>query len=372
MIDSNYRLLDEDKIETPALIVFLDHVQANLDHMLEIAGSPHRLRPHCKTHKTRQIIRLWLERGVTKHKCATIAEAEMLADAGASDVFLAYQVVGPNVDRLVRLTDRFPHVRFAATVDHLHALEALSKRAEQSGREIGVFLDLDPGMHRTGIAPGSSAMELYEAICATPFIRAAGLHWYDGHIRESDLGQRRGQCLASWDRLLGFRNQLLLQGLPVEAVVAAGTGTFPILAEVDEPGLELSPGTTVYHDQGYRELYPEMPFVPALAILTRVISCNCRGFVTLDVGHKSCAADQPAGKRLYFPTLPDAVEFQHTEEHLVVKTDAAHELKLGDALLAFPRHACPASVAFDFAHVVSNGRLVDRWTIVARNRRITV
>ena len=116
------------------------------------------------------------------------------------------------------------------------------------------------------------------------------------------------------------------------------------------------------------EMFPEMNFTPALAILTRVISNNLRGHLTLDVGHKSCAADQPAGRRLFFPELPDAVEKQHSEEHLVIETQRASEFSLGDHLIAIPRHACPVSAVHQSAHVVDGGDIVDQWQIAARDR----
>ena len=149
-------------------------------------------------------------------------------------------------------------------------------------------------------------------------------------------------------------------------------GSFPILAESGEPNLELSPGTTVFHDDDMVTRFPEMNFQPALGILTRVISCNQSNHLTLDVGHKACAADQPAGRRLAFPQLSDAEEVQHSEEHLVVKTSDAGRFKLGDHLIAIPRHACPVSAVHQFASVIEKGELIGRWETVARDRLLTI
>lgn len=367
-----YRIADVDQIESPGLIVFLDLVRANIDAMIAIAGSPERLRPHCKTHKTREIIRLLMDRGVTRHKCATIAEAEMLLEEGVNDVFLAYQPVGPNVQRVARLVAQYPAAKIAVAIDHPAPLAQLSDAVDAIDGELGVLLDLDSGMNRTGIELGESAMALYEAIASSPAIRTDGLHWYDGHVRQSDLAERTSACLAGWSRLIEFRNRLLLNGLPVPKIVAAGTGSFPILAEIDEPGLELSPGTVAYFDAGYRRQYPEMPFIPALAILTRVISCNRAGFLTLDVGHKACAADPPAGHRLEFPAWPDGFEVQHSEEHLVLRTAHAAAQEIGDATLAIPVHACPTSTAYEAATVIEHGQIVGTWEIRARRRKISI
>ena len=118
-----------ERLNTPAYVIFRDRLLQNLDSMIRVAKSPSRLRPHCKTHKMGQIIRLWIERGVTKHKAATIAECEMCAAAGATDVLFAYNPVGPNVGRLVTLAKTFPACRFTATTDHEQPLRALSAAA---------------------------------------------------------------------------------------------------------------------------------------------------------------------------------------------------------------------------------------------------
>ncbi len=367
-----YTIDDVESLESPGLIVFLDLVRANLDAMIAIAGFPRRLRPHCKTHKTREIVQMQLARGITRHKCATIAEAEMLLGVNVPDVFLAYQPVGPNVRRVSQLVEQYPQAKLAVAIDHLTPLTMLSEAMESIGAELGVMMDLDSGMNRTGIEIGTDALELYEAICSSPGIRPAGLHWYDGHVRQSDLAERTVTCLAGWERLIEFRNRLLLNGLPVAAIVAAGTGSFPVLAQIDEPGLELSPGTIAYFDAGYRRQYPEMPFVPAIGIITRVISCNRPGCLTMDVGHKACAADPPAGKRLEFPAWPDAEEVRHSEEHLVLKTRYASEHQIGDCTLAIPVHACPTSAVYDDATVIESGRNAGRWKIHARGRKISV
>lgn len=376
-----YEIHDPSDIYSPALLIYRDLLTANLQEMINIAGAPSRLRPHCKTHKSREIIAMQLELGITRHKCATLAEAEMLAEAGVTDILLAYQLVGPNIARWLKLVERFPHTKFASLVDHpaplealdqarLHSLTAAGRESDRAGEasRLQVLLDLNPGMNRTGIAVGPQAIELYEAIVAAEAVSPGGLHWYDGHHRQTDLQQRTVAVESDWNRCVSFRDQLLLSGLPVPKIVAGGTGSFPILAEQAEPQLELSPGTTTFYDDDMVTRFPETNFQPALAILTRVISHNVPGHLTLDVGHKACAADQPAGARLAFPQLPDAEEVLHSEEHLVIKTAAAKQFQLGDHLIAIPRHACPVSAVHSHAHVIGDGQLTDRWLIAARDR----
>ena len=156
MNDPRYHIADTGSIYSPAMIIFRDLVEQNLEEMIRVAGSPQRLRPHCKTHKMREIVELQLARGITKHKCATIAEAEMLADAGVKDIFLAYNPVGPNIGRVVRLSQKYPDVKFAVTGDHPEPIRALGAALASAGTSIDVLLDIDCGQHRTGIPAGTS------------------------------------------------------------------------------------------------------------------------------------------------------------------------------------------------------------------------
>ncbi len=373
-----YALVDPSSICSPGLIIFRELLEHNLAEMIRVAGGADRLCPHCKTHKTREIVQMQIEAGIARHKCATIAEAEMLAEVGAKDVLIAYQMVGPNLDRFVRLIDKFSQTKFASLVDCPAAVDQLSEHLQKTNpsknnqnRTVHVLLDLDSGMNRTGIEIGPDAIELYEMVLSAEHLEVGGLHWYDGHHRQADVSERKIAVQTSWQRFVQFRDQLLLSGLPVPRIVAGGTGSFPILAELEEPNVELSPGTTTFYDALMTDLFPEMNFQPAIGILTRVISNNRSNFLTLDVGHKACAADQPAGQRLAFPCLPDAVEVQQSEEHLVIHTDRASGYQLGDHLVAIPRHACPTSAAYEFADVIENGLKVDRWLIRARNRQLT-
>lgn len=367
-----YRINDPDSIRSPGLVIFRECLEHNLAEMIRIAGDAGRLRPHCKTHKMPDVIRRMADLGIHKHKCATLAEAEMLAAAGVNDVTIAYQMVGPNVDRLIALKDKYPETRFTVLVDHRGPLKSLAESLQGTPHEIHVLLDVDSGMGRTGIAAGDEAALLYEMICSTPGIVPAGLHWYDGHHRHPDPHDRQAAVQAAWQPLEQMRNRLLLEGLPVPRISVAGTGTFPILAEMGEPDLELTPGTTTLYDIAYHENYPDLNLLPAAGVLTRVVSCNRDGYLTLDCGHKSISPDQPDGQRTAIPELPDAEETSHTEEHLVIRTSQAGRFSPGDHLVALPRHVCPTVALHREATVVSDGNVVDVWEVTARDRRITV
>src|SRR5262249_6236129 len=169
---------------SPALLFYKDLIRRNLARAVEIAGRPERLRPHVKTHKTRGIVRMELDAGITKHKCATLAEAEMLAQCGVPDVLLAYNLVGPNCGRMARLVQAYPACRFSVLADHPAAARALSEALAAVGQTIEVLLDIDPGQHRTGIAPGPEAAALYELIDRLPGLRPGGLDFSDRPHRQ--------------------------------------------------------------------------------------------------------------------------------------------------------------------------------------------
>jgi D-serine deaminase-like pyridoxal phosphate-dependent protein len=152
-VDPRYPLNDPDALLSPSLLIYPALVRSNLDAMIAMARGADRLRPHVKTHKMAEVVRLSEKLGIHKHKCATIAEAEMLASAGATDVFLAYPMVGPNVARLARLVRNFPGTTFRALVDHPRSALALSKGMEEISYPLPVLIDLDVGMAAPGSAP---------------------------------------------------------------------------------------------------------------------------------------------------------------------------------------------------------------------------
>jgi D-serine deaminase-like pyridoxal phosphate-dependent protein len=367
-----YAIADTSSIISPGLVIFRDLVEANLAEMIRVAGSPARLRPHCKTHKMREIAQLQLACGITKHKCATIAEAEMLAEAGVKDIFLAYNPVGPNIRRVAQFVTRFPDVKFAVTADHPGPVAALGDALASAGKTVDVLLDIDCGMHRTGIAIGAAARKLYQQIATTKGLKPGGLHLYDGHNHQQDVTERRAAALAVWKPAAAFRDELEAAGLPVPRIVAGGTASFPIFASLQDPAQELSPGTIVFHDWGYSEMYPDQHFTPAALLLTRVISRPTSDRVTLDLGYKAVASDPPAGSRMIFPDVPDAKAVLQNEEHLVIQTREADRFQPGDELLAIPRHICPTCALHKQVYVVSGGRLIGTWQVAARDRVLTV
>lgn len=364
-----YHVENEAEIASPALLLYRDRIEHNLAKMLEIAGGPERLRPHVKTHKLGQLVQRQVELGITKFKCSTIAEVEMTADSGAKDILLAMPCVGINAHRLALLAVKYPAISFSTIADDEETVSMLAAAAQQHRVTLGVFLELDCGMGRTGILPGEKAKFIAHSIKEAPLLHFAGLHAYDGHIHDADLEIRRANCEASYVPILAFRKELEGEGLIGKEFVAGGSPTFAIHAQ--HPDRTLSPGTTVLWDFGYADKHPDLPFLPAAVLLTRVISKPLHDRITVDLGHKSVAAENPH-PRVRFEELPEALVIMQSEEHLVLNVDQPEGFLIGEALHGIPRHVCPTVALHGEAVIIDNMQATERWPIVARNRKITI
>ena len=368
MADDWHTLGNPGEISSPALLVYPKRIEENIRRTIATVGEVERLRPHVKTHKMAELVQMQLKAGITKFKCATIAEAEMLGQANAKDVLLANQPVGPNVARLLGLAGWFRDVRFSTIADDAGAVGALAEAALAAGITLPIWLDLDVGMGRTGIAPGQAAITLYKLIDQLPGIEPAGLHLYDGHLHDSDPAERLAKWQTMMDEVRSFRTELETAGLSVPGVVGGGTPTFPFHTQHTDH--ECSPGTTLLWDFGYRDKFSDLDYQNAAVLLTRVISKPGNNFITLDLGHKAVAAENPH-PRVQFIGLDDAEAIVHSEEHLTLRTANAADFKVGDCLYGIPRHICPTVALYDRAHVIRGGKLADQWQIAARARKLT-
>ena len=361
------KLRDLETIPSPALLVFPDRVETNVNRMLQMVnGDVSRLRPHVKTHKMAEVVRLQVAKGITRFKCATIAEAEMTATSGGSDILLAHQPVGPNLVRFMQLQERFPKIAFSATVDSAEVVTAF----EKTNLPASLFVDIDCGMHRTGIAPGKKALALCRQISDADHLEFAGLHAYDGHLHQTDLAKRteaHAIVIESWTELA---QSLESENLGPPTIVVGGSPTFGLFAKMEN--WQCSPGTTLFWDAGYGHAFPDLEFECAAMLLTRVIS-KPNGRLCLDLGHKAVAAERPIEQRAWFPELPEAKPFLHSEEHFVVEAPNAGDFAVGDALLAIPWHVCPTVALHSQAFLVRDGQTTgETWQVVARKRTLTI
>ena len=327
------------------------------------------LRPHVKTHKMAEVASLMLEAGITKFKCATIAEAEMLGNAGVSDVLLAYQPVGPKIQRLLKLTETFRSTSFSCLIDNKITAEAISQVFAEAQESISVYIDLNVGMNRTGIKPGPEVLDLYLAADKMAGIKPIGLHAYDGHLRDSDFTLRKQKSDQAFAAVLALAKEIQTSGLPKPRLVAGGSPTFPVHAQRKE--VECSPGTFIFWDWGYHSILPDLEFSFAALVATRVISKLDDNTLCLDLGHKAIAAENPF-PRVIFLNAPDAQPVSQSEEHLVVKVLPENNYQVGDVFYGVPVHICPTCALYDGAHVIEDGISNETWKVVSRSRAITI
>ena len=362
--------------------MYPERVRENIRLAIEMVGHPDRLRPHVKTHKSPAVTRLMLEAGITRFKCATIAEAEMLAGEGAPDVLLAYQPIGPKAARLAELIRRFPATSFACLIDNTDAAVAMAQVFAAAGLDVPVYLDINVGMDRTGIAPGPAALELYRTAQRLEGITPVGLHAYDGHIRDADPELRKQKCDEAFAGVIGLKAAIGEANRPNGGsgtagpaagviIIAGGSPTFPIHAR-RAPDIQCSPGTFVYWDIGYGDQFPDQPFSTAALGVTRVISLRSDTRLCLDLGHKSIAPENDITHRVFFLNGSALRAVGQSEEHLVVEAAAGHPYDIGDVFYGVPFHVCPTVALYERAMTIEAGRLTGDWATTARDRRLTV
>lgn len=361
-----------ETVASPGLLFDCDRIQSNLEAMVEVVGGEvSLLRPHSKTHKCAEILELQKRLGIDRVKCATVSEAEQAAQVGIPDILLAYPALGPNADRITELAITYPESRFSTLIDSTAGLESLA--GEKDGG-LAVYLDLDVGMHRTGIPPGPKAIDLVRAILAAPGLEWAGVHAYDGHIHHSDPVDRKKGFQLSMKELEGFLRLLAENHLHCPAVVSGGSPTFALHAEQAAASpirWECSPGTTVLWDAGYGQHFPDLPFAPAAFLLTRVVSHPGDDRVCLDLGHKAVSAENPIENRVRFPDAPAHDFVSQSEEHLVLRIDDRKAWEIGREIVGIPYHVCPTVALHAEARLIRSGVVTPgSWKIAARDRSI--
>lgn len=355
-----------DTVDSPALVVYPDKIEENIRRAVDMAGSVNRLRPHVKTNKMAEVCRMMMRAGISKFKCATIAEAEMLGMVDAPDVLLAYQPVGPKAERFLRLADTYQKTLYSCLVDNIGDARRINDFCK--GRHIlpDVYIDLNVGMDRTGIRPGE-ALGLVAGMRPLENLRLVGIHAYDGHIHDEDITARQQAADAAYAKVESVFREIQPLFPYTLNIVMGGTPTFPIHAR--RPDCECSPGTFVFWDWGYKHAFPDMPFEYAALLISRVISIIDAKHICIDLGYKSVAAENPL-PRVHFLNLPEAKPVAQSEEHLVLEVPDSSRCRTGDVLYGIPVHICPTVALYEKAFVVEHGEVTTAWDIIARNRCI--
>jgi D-serine deaminase-like pyridoxal phosphate-dependent protein len=366
--DARYRVSGSEDVLTPALVMYPDAIASNIEQTLKLlSGEADRWRVHIKTAKAENTLRMLLDRGIRNFKCATTLELLVACRSGAADVLLAYPVMGANARRASEIAQQFPDVRISVLAEN-------EEQARQwRGSRVGIFVDVNPGMNRTGIEQGHTTkiVALVRAI-AEAGLEFHGLHYYDGQYGGVTQSERTSATRQGYDRLLEVVSALQRTGVNVPEVITAGTPTFPcsLAYEGFRRGNfvhRVSPGTVVYCDATSLEQLPEdYGYRPAVLVLARVVSSPHPGIVTCDAGHKAVSAD--AG----VPTCvvvghPELTPLSPSEEHLpFAVAEGAAAPEVGEVLYLLPRHICPTVNNFDEALLVRNGNIESMENVSAR------
>ena len=365
MSEAWYEIRNINELDSPALVVFPDRVKHNIQLAIDMIGDVNRLRPHIKTNKSPDAAKLMLSAGISKFKCATIAEAEMLAQCSSPEVLLAYQPLGPKLQRFVSLIKKYPSTQFACLTDDIEAANEQAAIFNTNGLNVPVFIDLNVGMNRTGISPDEKAIELAEHIRTLKGITLRGLHAYDGHIRDIDFEAKKKKCDEAFKAVENLNERLKLP-----TIIMGGSPAFSVHCK--RKNIECSPGTFVYWDKGYSDLCPEQGFLPAAVLVTRVISLPSSNKICTDLGHKSVAAENEIARRVFFLNVEGLRPVGQSEEHLVLETNENQSIKVGDVFYGLPYHVCPTVALYERVVTVENGKATGEWNNVARDRKITI
>jgi len=368
--DRQYDVAGIEDVMTPALVIYPDVVAANIESTLkQLAGNADRWRVHIKTAKLGYTLRMLGERGVCNFKCATTLELLVACQCGAKDVLYAYPAMGANARRAREIAEEFPEVRISVLAEN-------DKQVRQwRGSRVGIFLDINPGMNRTGIEQSERGrvVSLVRAIAGAG-LEFRGLHYYDGQYGSVGESERTREAHRGYDRLLEIVGELERSGMGVQEVITAGTPTFP--CSLSYEGFRsgnfvhfVSPGTIVYCDAtSLQQLPAEYGYRAAALVVTRVVSRPHAGMITCDAGHKAVSAD--AG----VPTCvvvghPELTPLSPSEEHLpMAVAEGSASPQVGNVLYLVPRHVCPTVNNFDCTLLVRDGNVEAVEKVSARGR----
>ena len=365
MSQSWYEIKNINELDSPALVVFPERVKHNIQLAIDMIGDVDRLRPHIKTNKSPDVVGLMLKAGITKFKCATIAEAEMLAQCNAPDVLLAYQPLGPKLYRFISLIKKYPKTKFSCLTDNISAADEQSAAFAKNNLSVPVYFDLNVGMNRTGISPDEKAIALYDHCKTLKGISVLGLHAYDGHIREVNFEAKMKKCDEAFALV-----EKLNEKLKLPTIIMGGSPAFSVHCK--RKNIECSPGTFVYWDKGYSDLCPEQKFLPAIVLVTRIISLPSPNKICTDLGHKSVAAENEITRRVFFLNAEVIKPVGQSEEHLVLETNEDHSYKVGDIFYGLPYHVCPTVALYERVFTIENGNVTGAWMNIARDRKISL
>ncbi len=359
------------ELDTPAYCVDLAVMESNLRLMADwMKDRGKHWRPHVKCHKIAEIARLQMDAGALGVTCAKVSEAEVFGAAGINDILIAHLVVGSaKLSRLVELRRRSDVI---ATVDHFVQAESLSQAMSAAGLECRMIVEVNIGLERTGIRPGSDLRDLVRGIRDLPGVRLCGLMGYEGHLLRIPDPDEKRKAIQNAMAILGeCRDLMEREGVHVEIVSAGGTGSFQLTADCPEV-TEIQAGGGIFGDPFYQQECATQGLESALFVLSTVVSRPKLERAVLDAGRKTvnpehCAPQVPmtASGR----SLPDAVVQSLSAEHLTLELGPqSQHLHIGDKVRIVPGYADLTTPLHDVLHGIRGDVVEVVWPIAARGK----
>jgi D-serine deaminase-like pyridoxal phosphate-dependent protein len=356
-----------DQIDTPALVVELDAFEHNLHALMDaVRASGVRVRPHAKTHKCPAIAKQQIALGAVGVCCQKVSEAEALVDGGIEDVLITNEIVGEQ--KVARLAALAARARIGVCVDDPLQLEQLAQAAGAAHAEVDVYVELDVGQGRCGVAEAKDVLALVAQLQAQPILRFAGLQVYHGraqHLREPS--ERERAILHAQRATAECLKEFAAAGIAVPRITGAGTGTY-LHEAASGVWNELQPGSYIFMDADYgrNRLEPAAPrFQNSLYVLSTVIS-GAGGRLILDAGLKAFSVDSG------LPHAPEAPGWQFakaSDEHGVLTPASSAPplpIPVGAKLRLIPGHCDPTVNLHDWFVGVRGGIVETLWPITAR------
>ena len=357
------------QLDTPCLLVDLDRLESNLGRMAAAARSAElKLRPHTKTHKTPQIAQLQLARGAAGITVAKVGEAEVMAEVGIEDIFIAHQIVGqPKIERLLKVARR---ARIAVGVDSVAMAAPLSMAFAAAGMRLSVLIEVDVGLHRCGVQP-DDVQDLARRINALPGLNLVGLFTYPGQVYAARNDNEIAGIAAHEARTMAEVAQRIAPIADVAERISGGSTPTARHYHLECGLTEIRPGTYVFNDRTQIDRWSATPADCALTVLATVVSTPEAGRAVLDAGSKALSSDLAPESKGYGMLKEDnaAVLVKLNEEHgFLDLSEAAIKLRVGDKVEVIPNHCCVVCNLYDEMVVTRRGEVVDTWPIAGRGK----
>jgi D-serine deaminase-like pyridoxal phosphate-dependent protein len=356
-------------IETPAVVIDVDVLDRNLQAMANYCSIHNlSLRPHTKTHKMIEIARLQLKYGAPGITVAKLGEAEVMAEAGITDIVVVYPLWGES--KWKRLAELARRTRIAVAMDSLEVAEGISRAAKEADVEVGVRLEFDTGFHRCGLPLDQKSLEKAKRVKALPNLRWEGISVYPGHIMGTTTTRERE--IAAENLQLDRLYQLLdAAGIPYP-IVSGGNTPAAFESHRFHGVTEIRPGTYVFNDRNTVDAEAAHYGDCAATVLTTVVSASVAGRAIIDAGSKTLTADSlESGEHKYHGYIqghPELILEGLSEEHGHLKVVGTSSVTVGERLRVIPNHICPCVNLHDGAYIVSGENVVDQWKVAARGK----